>query len=118
MQIKFLTIFGSPVHGDSAINAQGKLLDFWQHSLVNDLVKPIQKATVEFKEYSFFDYYNQEKLNNEIKKSLPSGYNHLHNKQYWQCAGKQYYVFEDLYNDLAEGHRLMELVITLEDDTV
>ena len=115
MQIKFLTIYVSPVHGDSVIDAQCKLLEFWQQSIINNHVKPIQKAIVEFKDYSFLDYYNQEKLNNEIKKSLPSGYNHLHNKHFWQWAGKYYYVFEELYNDLADTHRLMELVITLED---
>ena len=82
MQIKFLTIYGSSIHGTSAVDAQCKLLEFWHQSIVDSLVKPIQKAIVEFKDYSFSDYYNQEKLTNEIKKSLPSGYNHQHNKQY------------------------------------
>ena len=115
MQIKFLTIYGSPISGESIIAAQCKLLEFWQSSLINDQVKPITMATIEFKEYSFTEYYNQEKLCSEIKRSVPSGYNHLYNKQYWQWARKHYYIFEELYSDLAEDQRLMELTITVED---
>lgn len=116
MQIKFLTIYGSPIHGSSATDAQYELLGFWQRSVGYDQVKTIKKATVEFNDYSFEEYDDQEKLCNEIKKSICSGYNHLHNTRYWQWAGKYYYVFKDLYNDLAKTHRLMELVITPEND--
>ncbi len=116
MQIKFLTIYGSPIHGVGSLNAQYDLLGFWRQSIMNDQVKPIKAAKVEFKEYSFFDYPDQEKLSKEIKKSIYSGYNHLHNKQFWQYAGKCYYIFEELYNDLAETHHLVELVITVEEE--
>ena len=116
MQIKFLTIYGSPIHGSSAAEAQYELLGFWQRSVMYDQVKFIHRARVEFESYSFEEYYDQEKLNNEIKKSVFSGYNHLHNVPYWQYAGKHYYEFDELYNDLAKDHRLMELTITVEEE--
>ena len=115
MQIKFLTIYGSPNRGTTAMDAQHDLLGFWQRSLLNYQVLPIKRANVEFKEYSFLEYPDQEKLSSEIKRSIHSGYNHLHGKPYWQHAGKRYDIFEELYNDLAECHRLMELTITVEE---
>ena len=114
MQIKFLNLY-NPNYTEPC-QVQYELLGFWQKSIVNDQVNFIRKATVEFKEHSFAEYPDQEKLNNEIKKSVPSGYNYLHNTQFWQYVGKHYYVFEDLYNDLAEGHHLMELTITVEEE--
>ena len=116
MQIKFLNIY-NPSYTELC-QVQYELLGFWQKSIVNDQVDFIRKAKVEFKEYSFAEYPDQEKLNSEIKKSLPSGYNHLHNTQFWQYAGNNYYVFEDLYSNLAGDHHLMELVITVEDSDV
>ena len=113
MQIKFLTIYGSPIHGATEADAQYELLGFWQRSVLYDQINFIRKAEVEFKSYSFEEYYDQEKLDNEIKKSVPSGYNHLHGAHYWQYAGKHYHELEDLYNDLAKDHRLMELTITI-----
>lgn len=112
MQIKFLTIYSIY---DEPLQAQYDLLGFWQKSIVSDQVNFINKAVITFKEYSFQEYYDQEKLNNEIKRCLPSGYSHRHNKQYWQFAGTFYYDFEELYENLATDHGLMELVITVED---
>lgn len=113
MQIKFLTIYGMPIHGASAVEAQCTLLEFWQRSIMNNQVKPIDRATIIFNDYSFSEYYDQEKLCNEIRRSVYSSYNHLHSAQFWQWAGKHYYIFEELYNDLAETHRLMELTINV-----
>lgn len=114
MQIKFLTIYGSPVHGTTEADAQYELLGFWQRSIMFDQVKVIHRARVEFETYSFEEYDDQEKLCKEIKNSISSYYNPLHNKQYWTWAGKFYYEFNELYNDLAKTHRLMELVITVD----
>jgi hypothetical protein len=111
MQIKFLTIYGSPIHGSSVAEAQSDLLKFWQQSIINSQVMPISNATVSFNDYSFSEYYNQEKLYTEICRSVLSGYNHELKNKYWRWAGRQYYNIEELYNDLAEEHRLMELVI-------
>ena len=114
MQIKFLTIYS---YSDTELcQVQYELLGFWQRSIINDQINFIRKAAVEFKEYSFEEYNSQEKLNNEIKRSLHSGYNHLHEVQYWRFAGKFYYDFEELYSDLAKDHRLMELTITIEEE--
>ncbi len=115
MQIKFLTTYGSPIHGNSATEAQADLLKFWQQSLLKDQIDLIKTATIAFNDYSFSEYYDQEKLNKEIKRGVYFGYNHQLNAHYWQWAGKQYYVFEELYSDLSESHRLMELVITVEE---
>ena len=113
MQIKFLTIYGSPIHGASAADAQYELLGFWQRSVMCDQVKPIKKAIVEFNEYSFKEYSDQKKLRKEI--NYKTSY-HLNGKQFWQALGKRYDVFEDLYNDLAKDHRLMELTIIVEEE--
>ena len=112
MQIKFLTIYGSPIHGANAIEAQYNLLDFWQRSLLNYQVPQLKKAIVEFNDYSFEEYYDQERLHSEIKRSSCSNPQGMY---YWQYAGRRYEVFEELYNDLARDHRLMELVITIEE---
>ena len=114
MQIKFLNLY-NPSY-DEPLQVQHELLGFWQKSIVNDQVNFIIKATVEFKEYSFAEYPDQEKLNNEIKRSTHSGYLHSQNLQFWQWAGKRYYIFSELYNDLAECHRLMELTLTVEEE--
>ena len=114
MHIKFLNLY-NPSYTEPC-QVQYELLGFWQKSIVNDQVNFIRKAKVEFKEYSFAEYPDQEKLNSEIKKSLSSGYNYLHNTQFWHYAGKQYYVFEELYNALSEDHMLMELTITVEEE--
>ena len=112
MQIKFLTIYGSPIHGAGTIEAQYNLLGFWQRSLLNYQVPQLKKAIVEFNDYSFEEYPDQEKLHSEIKRSSCS---HPHGMYYWQYAGKRYDLFEELYNDIAKDHRLMELTITVEE---
>ena len=116
MQIKFLTIYGSPIHGATEADAQYELLGFWQRSVGYEQVKPIKKAVVEFNDYSFEEYPDQEKLCKEIKNSISSYYKPLHNKQNWTWAGCFYYDFEELYNDLAKDHQLMALTITAEED--
>ena len=116
MQIKFLTIYGSPIHGVTEADAQYELLGFWQRSVMYDQVKLIKKATVEFNDYSFYDYPDQEKLCKEIKNSVSSSFNYEHNTTYWWLAGKRYGIFKELYNELAVTHRLMELIITVEEE--
>lgn len=113
MQIKFLTTYRLPGPGDGHIEAQYHLLKYWQQSLANCQMSAIKHATVEFNDYSFIDYYDQEKLIKEI--NYNTSY-HLEDKQFWQAMGKRYDVFEDLYNDLAKTHKLMELVITVENE--
>ena len=110
MQIKFLNIYD--FRDIEPCQVQYELLEFWQKSIVNDQVNFIRKAKVEFKEYSFEEYPDQVKLNKKL--NLKTSY-HLDNKQFWQALGKQYDTFEELYNDLAETHCLMELTITVED---
>ena len=116
MQIKFLTIYGSPIHGSTAADAQYELLGFWQRSVGYEQVKPVKKAIIEFSDYSFEEYQDQEKLCKEIKNCTSSTFNYEHNTTYWWLAGKRYDVFEDLYDDLAKTHRLMELTITVEEE--
>ena len=115
MQINFLTIYGSPVTSYTIEEAQSTLLKFWYQSVLNGNIKLIKDAEIKFNNYSFIDYHDQERLKNEINASVYSGYNYLHNRQYWKFDGKHYYVFEELYNDLAETHQLMELTITVKD---
>ena len=114
MQIKFLTIYGSPIHGASAMEAQCKLLEFWQKAIMHNQISFIQNAKVNFTDYSFDEYaeFAREKLIKEI--NYKTSYN-LNGKQFWQAFGKRYDVFEELYNDLAVDHRLMELTITIEE---
>lgn len=116
MQIKFLTIYGSPIHGVTALDAQYNLLGYWQNSLLNCQVLPLKKAEIDFTDYSFAEYPDQEKLCKEIKNSVSSSFNYEHNTTYWWLAGKRYGIFKELYDDLAVTHRLMELTITVEEE--
>lgn len=117
MQIKFLTLyhdFDDTEH--SKHYAQDSLLYMWRRSLQLKQIKFIPTAKVEFKDYSFFDYPDQEKA----KKEIHNAYGKKHkNKdgggtEYWWCC-ERYYDLDTLYNALAEQKRFMELTITVED---
>jgi hypothetical protein len=111
MQIKFLNIYD---HYTEPLQVQYELLGFWQKSIVNDQVNFIHKAGVEFNTYTFAEYPDQERLNNEIRKSVISGYDSDLKTHFWLLNNKRYTSFEDLYNMLAESRQLMELTITVE----
>lgn len=113
MQIKFLTLYGQPIYAESMVDAQCRLLSFWQRSLENSQVKPIRTASIEFSDYAFIEYYDQEKLLNTIDKSVGRNYNT--NTPCWYANGKRYEYLESLYEDLSSDNRLMELTITTED---
>ena len=117
MQIKFLDLYHDFDDAEySKANAQDSLLYMWQRSLQLKNIKFIPMAKVEFKDYSFFEYPDQEKAKREIQ----NAYGHKRKKKdgggweyYW--SGNQYPDLDTLYNALAEQKRLMELTITVED---
>ena len=118
MQIKFLTIyhdFGNPEY--NKINTQDTLLYMWQRSIQLKQINFISSAKVEFKDYSFFDYPDQEKAKREIQ----NAYGNKRKKkdgggwEYYWC-GEQYPDLATLYDALAEQKRFMELTITVEDE--
>jgi hypothetical protein len=118
MQIKFLDLYHN--FGDteySKVQAQDSLLYMWQRSLQLRNIKFISSARVEFKDYSFFDYPDQEKAKREIQ----NAYGHKRKKkdgggfEYYWC-GTQYPDLETIYAALAEQKRFMELTITTEDN--
>ena len=118
MQIKFLTLYHNFDDTEySKHYAQDSLLYMWQRSLQLKQVKFIPAAKVEFKDYSFFDYPDQEKA----KKEISNAYCHKRKKkdgdgvEYW-WAGSQYPDLDTLYKELAEQKRFMELVITVDDN--
>ena len=111
MQITFLTIYLDDTDFGLA-NAQWDLLSMWQAAISNNTIKIIAEAKINFKNYSLPEYPDQEKLTKEI--NYKTSY-HLNDGQFWLALGKRYDTFEELYNDLAKTHRLMELVITVED---
>lgn len=111
MQIKFLNIYDNYIELQQA---QYELLGFWQQSLVKDQVNFIHEAKVEFKRYAFAEYADQERLTNELRKSVTSGYDSDLQMPFWLVYDKRYTSFEDMYNTLAESHYLMELTITVE----
>jgi hypothetical protein len=111
MQIKFLNIYDNYTE---LRQAQYELLGFWQQSLINNQLNFIHEAKVEFKRYTFAEYADQEKLTNEIRKSVVSGYDSDLQTYFWIVGNKQYTSFEDLYSMLVETHYLMELTITVE----
>jgi hypothetical protein len=113
MQIKFLNIYD---HYTELLQVQYELLGFWQKSILNDQVNFIHKARVEFNSYTFAEYPDQERLANEIRKSVSSGYDVNLKTHFWLVGNKRYTSFEDLYNMLAENHNLMELTITPEEE--
>ena len=110
MIIKFLTIYDD---SDTEIcQAQHELLEFLQNAIVYDQVPFINKAIIEFTEYTLPDYPDQEKLNKEIHNKTSY---HLGTLQFWQALGKLYTSFDELYTDLANTHKLMELSISIEE---
>ena len=117
MQIKFLTLYHNFDDRERNLcSAQDSLLYMWQRSIQLKQIKFIPTAKVEFKEYSFFDYPDQEKAKREIN----SAYGHKRKKkdgggfEYW-WAGEQYPDLDSIYKALAEQKRFMELIITVED---
>jgi hypothetical protein len=110
MQITFLNIYN--FYESTPAQAQYELLGFWQQSIKNNQINFINKAKIEFIEYSLAEYPDQERLCKEI--NWKTSY-HLDNKQFWQALGKCYDTFDVLYDDIAKSHYLMELTITLEE---
>ena len=110
MVIKFLTIYDC--FDTESCQAQHELLGFWQNAIVYDQVPFVTKAIIEFTEYALPDYPDQEKLNKEINNKTSY---HLGTSQFWQALGKLYTSFDELYTELANTHRLMELSITIEE---
>lgn len=113
MQIKFLNIYD---YDTEILQVQYELLKFWQDAIVHDQVNFIHNAKIEFTEYSFDEYaeFNKERLIKELQKNIISGYDANTKAQFWFANRKQYNGFEELYDDLAKTHRLMELTITPE----
>lgn len=118
MQIKFLDLYHNFDDADySKAKAQDSLLYMWQRSLQIKNIKFIPTAKVEFKDYSFFDYPDQEKAKREIH----NAYGHKRKKkdgggfEYYWC-GTQYPDLETIYAALAKQKRFMELTITTEDN--
>ena len=117
MQIKFLTLYHNFSDKESNfLSAQDSLLTMWRNAVYSQSVPFIPAAKVEFKDYSFFEYPNQEKAKAEIKRAYGKTSKRIKNDgtQYWWC-GRQYPDLDTLYNALAEQKRFMELVITVED---
>jgi hypothetical protein len=114
MQIKFLNIYN--YYDTEVSQVQYELLEFWQKGIVYDQIDFIHKAKVEFNDYSFEEYVNQAKLKNDLHKSTVSGYDSRTESDFWFANKKCYTCFEELYNDLAKTHHLMELVITVKEE--
>ena len=113
MQIKFLNIYN--YYDTELLQVQYELLEFWQQGIIRDQINFIHKAKVEFKDYTFAEYPDQEKLIQQLQKNIASGYDADIESHFWVIGKKRYTSFEELYNDLAKTHQLMELVITVED---
>lgn len=127
MQYKFLTLYHDFDNKEkNLLDAQRDLLfDWWENtsgclppkkSKLSLKIPFIPEAKVEFKDYSFFDYYDLEKT----KKYVQDHYGHKRKKkdggglEYYWC-GTQYPDLETIYTALAEQKRFMELIITTED---
>ena len=113
MVIKLLNIYD--YYDTEVLQVQYELLDFWRLAIIRDQINFIHKAKVDFKDYTFAEYPDQEKLINELRKSVISGYDTDNESYFWFVNRKQYNDFEELYDDLAKTHHLMELTITPED---
>ncbi len=118
MQIKFLTLYHDFDNVEySKCEAQDSLLYMWMRSLQLKQVKFIPSAKVEFKEYSFFDYPDQEKAKREIQ----NAYGNKRKKkdgggwEYYWC-GTQYPDLDTIYEALSKQKRFMELTITVNDE--
>ena len=118
MQIKFLTLYHDFDNVEySKCEAQDSLLFMWMRSLQLKQVKFIPSAKVEFKEYSFFDYPDQEKARREIS----DAYGHKLKKKdgggvVYRWAGTEYSDLDSIYKALAEQKKFMELIITVDDE--
>ena len=115
MVITFLNIYNS--NYDERLQVQWELLEFWKQSIAADQIDFIRSAKVEFKDYSMFEYPDQARAKREVSNARV----HKINKAgaisiYWEWAGKRYYDLDKLYGDIAVEHRLMELVITIEEE--
>jgi hypothetical protein len=116
MVITFLNIYNS--NYDELLQVQWELLEFWKQSIAADQINFIHSAKVEFKDFSMLDYPNQERAKREVSNACV----HKVNKAgitsiWWEWAGKRYYELDELYNDMAVEHRLMELCINVEETT-
>ena len=118
MQIKFLTLYHAFENVEQNLaSAQDSLLYMWQRSLQLKNIKFIPEAKVEFRDYSFFEYPDQEKAKKEVSQAYGSSNSKRRNSkamEYWWC-GTLYTDLDILYNELAEQKRFMELVITIND---
>ena len=114
MQIKFLTIYHALNNVEqNLIGAQMDLLDQWRSNLQISNLKFITKAEIAFKDYSFFDYPDQEKAKKYINSGYLSTYKNRVPEYWW--AGIQYPDLDTLYEAIAKSSRFMELTIALED---
>ena len=114
MQIKFLNIYDYFDIDRSQV--QYELLEFWQNAIVHDQIDFIHDAKIHFTEYTFDEYaeFDKENLIKQLHKSTVSGYDSHTESEFWFANKKCYTNFEELYNDLAKTHHLMELTITVE----
>lgn len=117
MQIKFLTLYHAfDDENTSKRYAQDSLIHMWQRSVQLQRVKFISSATVDFKDYSIFDYPDQTKARKEIWNAYEYKDKQSTGKQVWRWAGEEYTDFENFYSKVAEQKRLMELTITVKDE--
>lgn len=111
MQIKFLTLYHNFSDQEKNLaDAQRSLLGFWESAVYKNQVPFIPNAKVTFKDYSFFEYPDQEKAKKEISQAYGKKIKYRGGTQYW-WAGEQYNDLDTLYNALAEQKRFMELTI-------
>ena len=118
MQIKFLNLYHIFDNVEqNRCDAQNSLLYMWMKSLQLKQVKFISSAKVEFKEYSFFDYPDQEKAKREVQNAYGDRRKRKDGGgwEYYWC-GTQYPDLNTLYSALAEQKRFMELTITVNDE--
>ena len=114
MQFKFLTLYHNFNSAEKNLaDAQRSLLTMWQDAIFKGKIKSTPKATVEFKDYSFYEYPDSTKAIKEIKSSYGHKNKQTKEIEYW-WGGKQYLSFDALYAELAEQKRFMELIITTE----
>ena len=99
---------------DKSISTIAK--DFRKEVMGNIKEFTVKEISDEFKEYSFFDYPDQEKAKREIHQAYGHKDKASNYKQVWRWCGKTYTDFEIFYNKLAEQKRFMELTITVEDE--
>lgn len=116
MQIKFLNIYN--YFDIDRYQVQYELLEFWQNAIVHDQIMFIHDAKISFTEYTFEEYaeFNKENLIKQLHENTVSGYDAKTDSNFWFVNKKCYTTFEELYNDLAKTHRLMELTITVEEE--